>query len=93
MAQKHDSQRNPIEDLLHPPHVSQRCGAKARSTGQPCKRWAAIGSHCVCSASGIASPGLSTCPNIGTAKLSFCTTPLTPTTLTLQLSYSGQMAA
>jgi hypothetical protein len=45
MARKHDSERNLIEDLLHPPHVSQRCGAKARSTGQPCKRWAAIGSH------------------------------------------------
>jgi hypothetical protein len=45
MARKHDSERNLIEDLLHPPHVSQRRGAKARSTGQPCKRWAAIGSH------------------------------------------------
>jgi glucans biosynthesis protein len=45
MARKHDSERNLIEVLLHPPHVSQRCGAKARSTGQPCKRWAAIGSH------------------------------------------------
>jgi hypothetical protein len=40
-----ESQRNPVEALLHPPHVSQRCGARARSTGQPCRRWAAIGSH------------------------------------------------
>jgi hypothetical protein len=45
MAKKQDPERNLIEDLLHPPHVPQRCGAKARSTGQPCKRWAAIGSH------------------------------------------------
>lgn len=29
--------------LRPPPHVSQRCGAKARSTGQPCKRFASIG--------------------------------------------------
>jgi hypothetical protein len=39
------SQRNPMDDLLHPPHVSQRCGANARSTGHPCRRWAAVGSH------------------------------------------------
>jgi len=39
------SLRNPMDDLLHPPHVSQRCGAHTRSTGQPCRRWAAIGSH------------------------------------------------
>jgi hypothetical protein len=32
-------------DLLlnAPPHVSRRCGAHARTTGQPCKRWATIG--------------------------------------------------
>ena len=36
---------NPIDDLLNPPHLSQKCGAKARSTGVACKRWAAIGSH------------------------------------------------
>ena len=34
---------NPIEDAIWPPHASRRCGAKARSTGQPCLRWAAIG--------------------------------------------------
>ena len=39
---KQQKKRNPIEDLLHPPHVSQRCGAKARSTGEPCKRYASI---------------------------------------------------
>jgi hypothetical protein len=32
-----------LSDLLHPPHVSQLCGAKARSTGLSCKRWASIG--------------------------------------------------
>ena len=26
-----------------PPHISQKCGAKARSTGEPCKRFASIG--------------------------------------------------
>ena len=36
--------RNPIEEMLNPKHLSCLCGAKARSTGQPCKRWAAIGS-------------------------------------------------
>lgn len=36
---------NPIDALLNPPHLSQKCGAKARSTGIACKRWAAIGSH------------------------------------------------
>ena len=36
---------NPIDALLNPPHLSQQCGAKARSTGVACKRWAAIGSH------------------------------------------------
>ncbi len=30
-------------DLIYPPHISQRCGAKARSTGEACKRWASIG--------------------------------------------------
>jgi glucans biosynthesis protein len=35
---------NPIEDAIWPAHVSQRCGAKARSTGEPCRRWASIGS-------------------------------------------------
>jgi hypothetical protein len=38
-------QRNPMDGLLHPPHVSQRCGARARSTGKPCRRWAALGHH------------------------------------------------
>jgi hypothetical protein len=36
---------NPIDALLNPPHLSQKCGAKARSTGLACKRWAALGSH------------------------------------------------
>ena len=41
---KQSSARNPVENLLlPPPHVSQRCGAKARSTAQPCKRYASIG--------------------------------------------------
>lgn len=43
MTRKTTIQRNLIQDLLHPPHVSQRCGAKARSTGEPCKRWNSIG--------------------------------------------------
>lgn len=41
---KYSPERNPIENLLLPaPHVSQRCGAKARSTGLPCMRYASIG--------------------------------------------------
>jgi hypothetical protein len=36
---------NPIDALLNPPHLSQKCGAKARSTGAACKRWATLGSH------------------------------------------------
>jgi hypothetical protein len=43
MKRKTEFERNPIEDLLHPPHISKRCGAKARSTGEPCKRYASIG--------------------------------------------------
>lgn len=35
---------NPIEDLLNPPHISRRCGAHARSTGNPCKNFAMLGS-------------------------------------------------
>lgn len=34
---------NPIEELLNPSHISRRCGAKARSTGEPCKNFALIG--------------------------------------------------
>jgi hypothetical protein len=37
------NRHNPIEEAIWPPHVSQRCGAKARSTGEPCRRWASIG--------------------------------------------------
>jgi glucans biosynthesis protein len=36
--------RNPMDEILNPPHVSMRCGAHARTTGAPCKRWASIGS-------------------------------------------------
>ena len=47
MAKKNPQIQNPIQDifqeLLHPAHVSQKCGAKARSTGDPCKRYASIG--------------------------------------------------
>lgn len=43
MTRKLKIERNPIEELLHPPHVSQQCGAHARSTGEPCKRFASIG--------------------------------------------------
>lgn len=43
MTQKTQKMRNPIEETACPLHVSQRCGAKARSTGQPCRRWASIG--------------------------------------------------
>lgn len=39
--------RNPLEDILDPPHTSKRCGAHARSTGAPCRRWASIG-HARC---------------------------------------------
>jgi hypothetical protein len=35
--------RNPIDDLLNPLDQSVKCGAKARSTGEPCKKWASIG--------------------------------------------------
>ncbi len=35
--------RNPLDDILNPPHVSRRCGAHARTTGAPCRRWATIG--------------------------------------------------
>jgi hypothetical protein len=43
MNKKND--RPILQQLLldPPPHVSQRCEAKARSTGEPCKRWASIG--------------------------------------------------
>jgi glucans biosynthesis protein len=35
---------SPLRDLLEPPpHVSKRCGAHARTTGKPCRRWATIG--------------------------------------------------
>ena len=37
------NQRNPIEEAIWPAHVPRRCGAKARSTGEPCRRWATIG--------------------------------------------------
>lgn len=43
MTRKLKSSQNPIEELLHPPHISQKCGAHARSTGEPCKRYASIG--------------------------------------------------
>jgi glucans biosynthesis protein len=33
-----------LRDLIEPPpHVSKRCGAHARTTGKPCRRWATIG--------------------------------------------------
>ena len=35
--------RNPIDDLLDPPHTSQRCGAKLRGKDAVCQRWAAVG--------------------------------------------------
>lgn len=44
MSRKSRKLRNPIEEIVSPTHVSRRCGAKARSTGQPCRRWASIGS-------------------------------------------------
>lgn len=40
---KKTARKNILMDIVHPPHVSQRCGAKARSTGEPCKRFASIG--------------------------------------------------
>lgn len=40
MTRKTKSRRNPIEEIISPPHVPQRCGAMARSTGQPCRKWA-----------------------------------------------------
>lgn len=43
MNKKRKNNQNLIEAVLNPPHVSCRCGAKARSTGEPCKRWASIG--------------------------------------------------
>lgn len=40
-----DAPPNPFQDLLNPPpHVSRRCGARARSNGgQPCRKWAMVG--------------------------------------------------
>lgn len=43
MTHRPKKKRNPIEEIVNPPHVSRRCGAKARSTGLPCKRFASIG--------------------------------------------------
>lgn len=40
MTQKAQKRRNPIKEIVEPPHVPQRCGAMARSTGQPCRKWA-----------------------------------------------------
>jgi hypothetical protein len=34
-----------LSDIVHPRHVSQKCGAKARSTG-PRKRWTSTGYAC-----------------------------------------------
>ena len=44
MNKKSDA-RSLLEQLVldPPPHVSRKCGAKARSTGEACKRWASIG--------------------------------------------------
>jgi hypothetical protein len=37
-------QSSPLLALLEPPpHVSRRCGAHARSTGEPCRKWAVRG--------------------------------------------------
>jgi hypothetical protein len=38
-------ERNLIEDIIWPAHESKRCEARAKSTGEPCRRWAAIGHH------------------------------------------------
>ena len=40
---KKTASKSILLDLVYPPHVSQKCGAKARSTGEPCKRFASIG--------------------------------------------------
>lgn len=39
-----DRDPSPLRDLLEPPpHVPKRCGARARTTGAPCRRWACKG--------------------------------------------------
>lgn len=39
-----DRDPSPLRDLLEPPpHVSRRCGARARTTGEPCRKWACKG--------------------------------------------------
>ena len=43
MTRKLKNSQNPVEALLNPPHISKLCGAHARSTGEPCKRFASIG--------------------------------------------------
>lgn len=35
--------RNPMEELIRPLHATKRCGAHARTTGKPCRRWATTG--------------------------------------------------
>jgi glucans biosynthesis protein len=39
-----DRTPSPLRELLEPPpHVPRRCGARARTTGAPCRKWACIG--------------------------------------------------
>ena len=49
MTQKTPKSTFPMESpllaiLKPPPHVTKRCGAHARTTGEPCQKWACIGS-------------------------------------------------
>ena len=47
MATKVKNEQNPLqgmfEEMLYPAHVSQKCGAKTRGTGEPCEKYAAYG--------------------------------------------------
>lgn len=39
-----DERPSPLRELLEPPpHIPKRCGARARTTGAPCRKWACKG--------------------------------------------------
>jgi hypothetical protein len=43
VTRKTKKQRNPMNEIIDPPHIPKRCGAMARSTGKPCRKWACHG--------------------------------------------------
>lgn len=54
---------NPVDALLNPEHLSQRCGAKLRGKEATCQRWAAVG-HTRCRLHG-GAPGSGRPPTHG----------------------------